>query len=119
MRAILIVDHGSRVAAANAQLEEISRLVARELADGTVVRHAHMELGAPSIEVAIDALARDGATEIVVHPYFLAPGRHASEDVPRLAHHAAARHPGVRLHVTEPLGVHALLARLVAVRCRE
>jgi sirohydrochlorin ferrochelatase len=119
MRAILIVDHGSRVAAANAQLVEIARLVERELGDGTMVRHAHMELGAPTIVDAIDALVDAGADDIVVHPYFLAPGRHASEDVPRLAHDAAGRHPTVRIHVTEPLGVHELLAKLVVLRCRE
>lgn len=118
MRAILLVDHGSRIVEASAQLEEMARLVARELGDGTIVRHAHVELGAPTIDDAFSALVAEGASEIVVHPYFLAPGRHAGEDVPRLAREAAARHPGVRVRITEPLGVHELLAKLVALRCR-
>ena len=119
MRAILLVDHGSRVLAANAQLEEVARLVERTAGDGTLVRAAHMELAAPSIPDAIDALVGEGATEIVVVPYFLAPGRHATEDVPRIAHEAAAKHPRLRVRVGEPLGVHELLAKLVLVRAAE
>ena len=34
-RALLLVDHGSRVAASNAQLVEVARLVEAELGDGT------------------------------------------------------------------------------------
>lgn len=116
MRAILLVDHGSRVLAANAQLEEIARLVERIAGDGTLVRAAHMELAAPSIPEGIAALVAEGATEIVVVPYFLAPGRHASEDVPRIARDAASRHEALALRVADPLGVHELLAKLVLVR---
>jgi sirohydrochlorin ferrochelatase len=118
-RAILLVDHGSRVDAANAQLAEMARLVESSADGGAHVRHAHMELAEPSIATAVDALAALGVGEIVVVPYFLAPGRHASVDVPRLAHEAAARHPGLALRVTACLGVHELLARLVLERARE
>ncbi|UJR85175.1 sirohydrochlorin chelatase [Sandaracinus amylolyticus] len=119
MRAILLVDHGSRVEAANAQLGEVARLVERIAADGTIVRHAHMELAAPSIPEGIAALVREGATEIVVVPYFLAPGRHATSDVPEIAFGAAEHHRGVQVRVAAPLGVHELLAKLVLVRARE
>lgn len=117
MRAVLLVDHGSRLAAANAQLAEVAALVARRL-PATLVAHAHMELGVPSIADAVAALATRGVTDLVVVPYFLAPGRHASEDVPRLAREAADRH-GVAVRVAEPLGVHELLAELVALRATE
>ena len=119
MRAILLVDHGSRVLAANAQLEEVARLVERTAGDGTLVRAAHMELASPSIPEGIDALVADGATEIVVVPYFLAPGRHATEDVPRIAHEAVEKYPALTLRVAEPLGVHPLLAELVLFRAAE
>ncbi len=118
MRAILIIDHGSRVAAANAQLAEVAALVESSLGDGTIVRHAHMELAAPTIPDALAALVAAGAQEIAVHPYFLAPGRHATEDIPRIVAEGAARHPGVAVRVTPPLGVHPLLAELVILRAR-
>lgn len=117
MRAILLVDHGSRLAAANAQLAETARLVERRV-PGFVVAHAHMELGVPSIADAVAGLARRGVTDLVVVPYFLASGRHAGEDVPRLARAAAERH-GIAVRIAEPLGVHELLAELVVIRATE
>ena len=117
-RAILLVDHGSRVETANAQLAEIARRVAHHAGEDVIVRHAHMELARPSIAEAIDALAALGVTDVVLVPYFLAPGRHATIDIPRLARQAAAHHPQLDVRVAECLGVHDLLAQLALVRAR-
>jgi sirohydrochlorin ferrochelatase len=119
-RALLIVDHGSRSEEANAQLREVARLVEQELAARgdveTVVAVAHLEIGTPSIPEAIETLAARGIDEIFVHPYFLAPGRHVRIDVPREAQRAAASHPGLRIRVSQALGPHVLLAKLVVHR---
>jgi len=117
-KAILLVDHGSRLPEANALVEEVAALVARE-APQHHVEHAHMELAEPSIAQGVDACVAAGATDITVHPYMLGPGRHSSQDIPRLAEEAARRHPGVTFRVTAPLGLHALLAKVVVERVRE
>jgi sirohydrochlorin ferrochelatase len=104
-RAILLVDHGSRRAEANAVLEQVAERVRRRR-PGWIVRAAHMELAAPTLAEAFDACVAEGAAEIVVHPYFLAPGRHSSDDIPRLVAEASRRHPRVRVRISEPLGVH-------------
>ncbi len=114
-RALLIVDHGSRRTAANESLQEIATLV-RELSPGLIVHIAHMELAAPDIPAGLAACVADGADEIIVHPFMLSPGRHATEDIPRIAREAAAAHSGVQVHVTPPLGVHAKLAEIVLER---
>jgi len=116
--AIVLVDHGSRRAEANRTLEEMAALV-RAAAPGRVVRAAHMELAAPSVAEAVDACVAEGAREVVVVPYFLAPGRHSTCDIPRLAREAAARHPGVAVRVAEPLGAHPKLAELVLERATD
>jgi len=59
-----------------------------------------------------------GAHTVVIHPYFLLPGRHWSDDIPRLAASAAARHPGVHWLVTAPLGLHEGLAGVIDDRVR-
>jgi sirohydrochlorin ferrochelatase len=118
VRAVLIVDHGSRLAEANAVVERIAELVRERLPDH-LVAVAHMELEGPDVEEALDRLAREGATEVVVHPYFLAPGRHSSRDIPALAARAAARHPGLSVRVGEPLGVHEGVLETVLARIRE
>lgn len=117
MRAILLVDHGSRREEANASLAAMAGLV-RTRAEGVIVHHAHMELASPTVDEAFDACVADGATHVHVMPYFLFAGRHATEDIPALARSAAARHPGVSLAIAEPLGVHEALADLVLLRCR-
>jgi sirohydrochlorin ferrochelatase len=116
MRAVVLVDHGSREDDANAVLEAVADLVRRRL-PGTLVRVAHMELAPPALAEALDACVREGAREVVVQPFFLAPGRHGAGDVPRLACEAAERHRGVSVRVAAPLGAHpgvvdAVLGRL-------
>lgn len=103
MLGIVIVDHGSRVASANTDFEA---LVAEfKKARGLpIVEPAHMELASPSIAEAFERTVAAGADRILVHPYFLALGRHASEDVPRQCAEAAARRPGLTWSITEPLG---------------
>lgn len=116
-RAILLVDHGSPRAEANDVLEGIARAVQAQGGPELIVRHAHMELAAPSLAEAMASCVEAGAERIVVHPYFLTPGRHAVSDIPRMAREAAAHHPGVEVRVSEPLGVHPLLATVVLERC--
>jgi sirohydrochlorin ferrochelatase len=73
---------------------------------------------APSIADAFDACVGDGATTVVVSPYFLSPGRHWQEDIPQLTAAAAAKHPGVKYLVSAPLGLHPLIAEVLESRVR-
>jgi sirohydrochlorin ferrochelatase len=114
-RAILLVDHGSRSPAANRVVAALARKLKRRL-PRAIVHFAHMELAPPTIAEAIDACVADGAREIVVHPYFLAPGMHSRRDVPALARAAARKHRGVRVRITAPLGGHELLVEIVLDR---
>ena len=114
-RAILLVDHGSRVASANAGLDEVAEQLRGRLPD-RIVRVAHLEIAPPGIGEGIDACVAAGATEIVVHPYFLSPGRHTSHDIPIQVEEAAARHPGVRVRLTAALGPHPKLIDVIIER---
>lgn len=116
MKAVLLIDHGSRAAEANESLVVMAALVRARLPEGTRVGIAHMEIAAPTIPEGIASLVETGATEIVVVPYFLAPGRHSRSDIPRFVEEARKIHAGVTFTMTEPLGPHALLADLVVVR---
>jgi sirohydrochlorin ferrochelatase len=116
--AILIVDHGSRLPEANDLLRQVAERVRAESPPGTIVRHAHMEIASPDIGEGLAACVAEGAAEVIVHPYFLAPGRHSTRDIPRLVEEAARRHPGVRVSVSEPLGLDDRLARVVLERVR-
>src|SRR5207248_837243 len=81
---VILVDHGSRRDESNAMLLDVVRDFA--LATGIpIVEPAHMELAEPSIATAFARCVERGATMVVVFPYFLLPGRHWNDDIPRLA----------------------------------
>lgn len=100
---LLLVDHGSRRPEARTHLERTARQCEERL-PGWSVRIAHLEIAFPSIEEALGGCARDGAREVVVHPLFLAPGRHGAGDVPARVHRAAALHPDLEVRLTPALG---------------
>ncbi len=112
---ILLVDHGSRFPEANDMLADVAALVKR-LADLDCVQYSHMELAEPTIAQGFAACVREGATAVVVHPYFLSPGRHSTHDIPRLVHEAARAFPGVEYCITEPLGLHPKIGEVVLER---
>jgi sirohydrochlorin ferrochelatase len=115
---VILVDHGSRRAESNEMLLEVAELFARTTGY-PIVEPAHMELAEPSIRTAFARCVSRGAKTVVVHPYFLLPGRHWVEDVPALVAAAAREHPGVRCCVTAPLGLHPLMIQVMQDRIRE
>lgn len=115
MLGLLLIDHGSRRADANAQLEDMAARV-RLLRPDALVGIAHMELAEPTIAKGMAALAAAGATEIVALPYFLSDGRHVSEDVPTLLREASVRLRGVSVRCGTALGPHDALAALLLER---
>jgi sirohydrochlorin ferrochelatase len=117
-KAVLLVDHGSRREEANAQLDALAALVRVRLPDH-VIAAAHLEIASPSVAEGIDACVAEGAAQIVIHPFFLAPGRHSTQDLPRLAREGSERHPGVSIHVGSPLGLHPLVVEAVIERIAE
>ena len=59
---------------------------------------------------------RTGADAIVVHPYFLGPGNHTRNDIPKLVAAAAARHADLEITISDPLGLHTKLIDVVLER---
>jgi sirohydrochlorin ferrochelatase len=116
MRAILLIDHGSRRDEANEMLHCMAALVQRMAGSSVVVRHAHMELAEPSIDAGVKACADAGATEIIAFPYMLSPGRHSTSDIPRLVAAAAAAHPDIRVQVTSAFGIESELGEVILRR---
>jgi sirohydrochlorin ferrochelatase len=112
---VVLVDHGSRRAQSNQLLLEVVEAY-RAHSTWQIVEPAHMELAEPSIATAFTRCVQRGAERVVVFPYFLAPGRHWSSDIPALVAQAAQAHPGVDFLVTAPLGLHALILQVVEER---
>jgi sirohydrochlorin ferrochelatase len=116
---IIIVDHGSRRDESNRMLEEVAQLFAKRFPHRyEIVEPAHMELAKPSIATAYDRCVARGATQIIVAPFFLGPGKHWTQDIPQLTANAATKHPGTSFHVAETLGADDLILDLLEKRVR-
>ena len=113
--ALIVVDHGSRKATSNQQLEHIAASLTT-LAPNCLVAFAHMEIAEPSIREAMSQLVAGGATHIHVLPYFLGSGRHITQDIPQLVAEAAAALENVAYDIGDALGPEFSLAELLLRR---
>jgi len=116
MKGILIVDHGSRKREANDMLRCMANLIQTMGGPDVVVRYAHMELADPDIAAGFANCVHGGASEVIVFPYMLSPGRHSTSDIPRMVADAAKSFPTVTFAVTPAFGVHEKLAEVVLAR---
>lgn len=110
--AVIVIDHGSRLDAANEMLVGVVEMY-RAASGVAIVEPAHMELAPPTLDDAAARCVAQGATTIVVHPYFLAPGRHSTRDIPAMVAALAPRFPNTVFQVSDPLGVDSLMARIM------
>jgi sirohydrochlorin ferrochelatase len=114
---IIIVDHGSRLEQSNRMLEELASLFAKRFAaQYAIIEPAHMELAEPSIAAAFGKCVSRGAQRVVVCPFFLGPGKHWTQDIPRLTAEAASKYPGTKYHVAQTLGIDDLILDLLNKR---
>lgn len=115
MKALLIVSHGSRRSESNREVEVLVTKIF-PLVDGhfDIVETAFLELASPLIPDSIECCIRQGATEILVMPYFLAAGRHVAEDIPEIIAAAKQNHPGVSMTIATHLGASSLMPAFIA-----
>jgi sirohydrochlorin ferrochelatase len=116
VKAILLIDHGSRRDAANEMMDCMANLVQAMAGTEVIARFAHMELAEPSIEAGLRSCVEAGATEVICCPYMLSPGKHSTGDIPRMVAEAAAAYPALQVRVTNAFGVHEKLAELILLR---
>jgi sirohydrochlorin cobaltochelatase len=113
MNALILFAHGARDPRWAEPFEAIAASV-RASAPELEVRLAYLELMAPDLPGAADALVASGATRIDILPLFLGTGGHVRRDLPPLVQGIAERHPGVlvRLHAAagEAAPIQAALA---------
>jgi uroporphyrin-III C-methyltransferase len=115
---ILIVGHGSRRLEANEDVREVALRVG-ERGNFSLVEAAFLEIEHPDVSEGFARLVEQGAREVIVHPYFLSPGRHTRGDLPREVSEVASRYPHVNYRITEPLSAHPLVIDASIERIRE
>jgi sirohydrochlorin ferrochelatase len=114
-RVLLLVAHGSRRQASNDEVQQLRTTLQIKLRDRfEYVGCAFLELAEPSIPDAIQTCIDDGATGISVLPYFLAAGRHVTEDIPAIVQTKKNQYPDIDIRILPYLGAAAGLIDLLA-----
>lgn len=116
--AILLIAHGSRRAAANADLVKLAEQV-RARRPTEIVEIAYLELAEPTIPQGAARCVERGATVVKMSPFFLSAGTHIAEDLTGFRSEFETQYPGVRFQLCPPLGLHPLLVEAVFERMNE
>jgi sirohydrochlorin ferrochelatase len=109
MDALILFSHGSVLCGAGETLKwHAERL--RNAGDYAIVEVGYMNYSRPPFKEAVEKCVEDGATRIVVTPYFLVPGKFVRVDLP--AHIKAVRElwPNIEFVIASPIGFDEKLA---------
>jgi len=106
MKSLLLVAHGSRKVSSNSAVEQLVEKLRQQLSGSGFycITHAFLELTTPSVADGVNVLVKGGSTEIIVMPYFLAPGTHVVDDLPELIEVCKSNYPLVNFVITPHLG---------------
>jgi sirohydrochlorin ferrochelatase len=115
--ALLLIAHGSRQAEANADLHHVTDELRNR--GHSIVVASFLELAQPDIENGGVRCVEEGATEVVMVPYFLSAGMHVRHDLTEARDKLQARFPDVDFRLAEPLGPHPLLIEILLERVRQ
>ena len=116
--AILLIAHGSRRAAANADLVRLAESICVRRPD-EIVEIAYLELAEPTIPQGAARCVERGATHVRMSPFFLSAGTHIADDLTGFQTEFSALFPSVRFQLCPPLGLHPLLIEALLDRMEE
>ena len=111
---VLLIGHGSREAASNAEFEAIASAY-RRAQPHLRVETAYVELASPLVAEALESLA-GRMPSLTVVPVFLFAAGHVKNDLPLAVAEARRAHPDCCITVAPALGVHPSLAELAHER---
>jgi sirohydrochlorin ferrochelatase len=116
--AVVLIAHGSRRPAANDDLVRLAEMVrARQRYD--VIEIAYLELAEPTIPQGARACVQQGATHVLMLPYFLSAGEHVVTDLEEHRRQLSAEFPSVQFRLCPPLGLHPRIVDIVFDRLEE
>ncbi len=127
--AVAVVDHGTPQRAVNAVRELVATQTrvllgdfARKVAASSMERRPGVEFdfNEPLLETLLEQ-KEFSSSKVIGAQLFLLPGRHAGPggDVEKICRAAEARHPGLNIALTEPLGSHPGLLPILTERMTE
>ncbi len=114
MKALLLIAHGSRRKQSNDEVVVLAEKLKKNCAEQYEIIHAgFLELAQPMIPDGIKKCVEEGATSIVVLPYFLNSGRHVVEDIPNIVSETKLDYSNIDIKIAPHLGASDLMMALL------
>ena len=114
MKALLLVAHGSRRKQSNDEVVILADKLKNNCSEYYGIIHAgFLELAEALIPDGIQKCVDDGATSIIVLPYFLNSGRHVTEDIPNIVNDTKSHYPNIEIKIAPHLGASPLMMDLL------
>jgi len=114
MKALLLIAHGSRRQQSNDEVVLLAEKLKKNCADDySIIYAGFLELAETLIPDGIKKCVDDGATSIVVLPYFLNSGRHVIEDIPEIVNATKPLYPQTEIKISSHLGASELMMDLL------
>ena len=110
--AVIILGHGSRNAGADEAIRKVVDGV-KQTGSFAVVEHAFLQYVPPTPHEVIERCAGQNVDRVVIVPFFLQAGAHVTRDIPELVEKARKQHPKIEIIVTDYVGAHPLMAKVV------
>ena len=96
-KSLLVVAHGSRKKISNIEIHQLANNISMKLQTFSIVEACFLEIAEPSIPQGIESCVKQGASEVLILPYFLAAGRHVIEDIPNIVDEEKTKYPGISI----------------------
>jgi len=116
--AIILLGHGSRVPEAGKDMERVAERL-RQKYGHSLVEVCFMSRLGPHFPETLERCVNQGATSVLVVPYFLHMGLHIVLDIPEMLQEEARKFPDVKLRFGCGFGFDELLVDLIEKRIDE
>lgn len=109
MKAIILFSHGSLLCGAGENLKALAREM-QNRGQADLVEVGFLNYVSPTFEEAFTRCVEEGATEIVIAPYFLVAGKFVRVDLPPKIEAMRAQFPDIPVFVAQAMRFHESLA---------
>ena len=113
--AVLLVGHGTRLAAGVAEFRALADQLQQALPDRTCLT-GFLELVEPDLPEALERLRQQGFRRVTALPALLMAAGHVKNDIPVILNAFQAEHPGMSITFGADLGIHPNLLQLARER---
>lgn len=113
--AAVLVGHGSLHSDSGQAMLQIAALL-RQQPVAPIVEAGFLNFSQPTLAEAVEKAVAQGATQVVVQPYFLIEGHYVRNDLRQAVRILAEKHKPVRFTIADVLGDHTAMFNLACKR---